>query len=212
MDRSLGSVYGGSVTRFLGGSMRGRRIRTASSADLVFASNLRDCAVFKFRRSDDSLVTRFGSQGRGDGELSSPHAMCFMSRETRVAVADTDNNRVSVFTIDGAFVRHVGVGVVKEPVGVACSACDELVITDTGNKRVLVLNDVGEVWLTFGSCEFSSVAVHGDAVFAQERSLERCFMWSASIPPLRASCGVDAPTLREINGRSVWYRDCDSDG
>jgi sugar lactone lactonase YvrE len=185
-----------------------------ANADVVFVSDASFNCVCVFRRSDDSLVTRFGSKtlrpGSGDGELSSPHALCFMSRETRVVVADTGNDRVSVFTVDGEFVRHVGVGVLKEPEGVACSAWDELVIADTWNERVLVLSDVGDVRLVFGSCDFKSVAVHGDAVLAQG-GLERCYMWSATSSTTERvrRLSFDTPTLKEIGDNYLyspyWY-------
>jgi hypothetical protein len=49
-----------------------------------------------------------------------------MSGDRHVAVTDGGNDRVSVFSVDGAFIRHVGVGVLVDPVGIACSAYDEL--------------------------------------------------------------------------------------
>jgi DNA-binding beta-propeller fold protein YncE len=38
-----------------------------------------------------------------------------MSGHRHVAVADSSNGRVSVFSVEGEFVRHVGVGVPRAP-------------------------------------------------------------------------------------------------
>ncbi len=68
-------------------------------------------------RRDGALLRRFGSQGDHDGALFLPTGLCFMSGDRRVAVAECGNMRVSVFSVDGEFVRHrdVGVGVLSFP-------------------------------------------------------------------------------------------------
>jgi hypothetical protein len=91
-----------------------------------------------FARCDGALVRRFGSQGCGDGRLpvSCPRGLCFMSGHRHVAVADYGNNHVSVFSVEGEFVRHVAGGELHGPSGVARSAFDELVVVDYGNVVV----------------------------------------------------------------------------
>jgi hypothetical protein len=87
---------------------------------------------------------------------------------------------VSVFSIDGEFIRHIGIGVLKRPVGVACcaSAFDELVVADTGNRRVAVLSDVGDLLMSFGDRDFRAVAVRGGTVFAQVFGRQQCVLWA----------------------------------
>ncbi len=130
-----------------------------------------------FRRGGGALVRRFGSKGSGVGQLDSPAVLCFMSGDRHVAVADGTNHRVSVFGIDGTFVRHVGVGVLKYPKGVACSAFDELVVADTKNERVVVFSASGEVVKTMGRGGFHGVAVYGGVVFAQDYDNQKCVMF-----------------------------------
>jgi hypothetical protein len=120
-----------------------------------------------FRRGDGALLRRFGCHGRGDGQLKNPRGLCFMSGHRHVAVADGGNERVSVFSVEGKFVRHVGVGKLKWPSGVACSAFDELVVADRGNKRVVVFSVSGEMLHTMGDGRFMGVAIHGSTIFAQ---------------------------------------------
>jgi DNA-binding beta-propeller fold protein YncE len=284
MSRSLGSVYGGSVTRFLGGSLRGvesgvigtpgsklvtngvavsrdgstllvshtngshaihvfsvadgSRLRVVGSRgngplqffgprqvwvasdDFVFVADSRNdrvqvltptldfhafvgvgqldypsgvCAnddvvvvsevaahrrVSVFNRGDGALLRRFGSRGSGDGQLDCPYGLCFMSGERHVAVADCGNYRVSVFSMDGDFVRHVGVGVLRGPRGVACSAFDELVVADHDARRVVVFTSSGEASVAMGRAWFASVAIHGSTVLAYDFDGQECVVFT----------------------------------
>jgi hypothetical protein len=56
--------------------------------------------VSVFSRGDGALLRRFGSSG--DGQLSSPYGLCFMSDDRHIAVADG--------SVDGEFIRRVGWG------------------------------------------------------------------------------------------------------
>ncbi len=130
--------------------------------------------VSVFRRADGALLRRFGSFSKG--QLYYPHGLCFMGKNRQIAVADHDNHRISVFSLEGEFVRTVGVGELRSPTGVACSAFDELVVADSGNNRVVVFRASGEILNTMGngvSC-FIDVAIYGGAIFAQTSSDEQC--------------------------------------
>jgi tripartite motif-containing protein 2/3/tripartite motif-containing protein 71 len=131
-----------------------------------------------FSRDDGALLRHIGSYGSGDGQLCSPHGLCFMSGHRHVAVADSSNGRVSVFSVEGEFVRHVGVGVLRYPIGVACSAFDELVVADYGNRRVAVFSASGELLKTMGGCFFSSVAIRGGTIFAQDYGNGKCVVFT----------------------------------
>jgi DNA-binding beta-propeller fold protein YncE len=137
-----------------------------ASADIVVVSETNAHRVSVFSRGDGTLVRRFGSWGDGDGQLKHPNALCFMSGHRHIAVADLDNKRVSVFSVGGEFIRHVGFGALSYPIGVACSAFDELVVADTFNQRVVVFSSSGEVLKVCGDGRFTGVAMHGTTVFA----------------------------------------------
>ncbi len=130
--------------------------------------------VSVFDRSDGALVRRFGSKGSGDGQLNWPQGLCFMSGHRHVAVADRRNDRVSVFSVEGEFVRHVGVGTLYHPFGVACSAFGELVVVDTGNSRVVVFSGSGELLSTMGNGDFTGAAMRGGRIFAQANRSTNC--------------------------------------
>ncbi len=136
--------------------------------------------VSVFNRGNGALLRRFGSCGGGDGQLRSPLGLCFVSGHRHVAVADYRNGRVSVFSVEGEFIRHVGAGKLHWPVGVACSAFDELVVADCGDHRVVVFSASGEVLTTMGRGDFQGVAIHGGTIFAQDYEGGRCVHFIAS--------------------------------
>jgi hypothetical protein len=141
-----------------------------ANADVVVVSEtgtVRRISVFN--RRDGTLLRRFGCGREGDaGALLWPQGLCFMSGDRHVAVAEQDHRCVNVFSVDGAFIRSVGVGVLSRPEGVACSAFDELVVADYGDSRVVVFSASGAVARTMGNRRFSGVTMHRGAVFAHD--------------------------------------------
>ncbi len=146
--------------------------------DAVVVVSERDAhRIAVFNRSDGALLRRFGSLGCDDGKLYFPRGLCFTSGDGHVAVADCGNHRVSVFSVEGEFVRHVGVRKLSWPNGVACSAFDELVVADGGNKRVAVFSASGEMLKTMGRDTYTGVAIHGGAIFAQDFDNGACVLF-----------------------------------
>jgi hypothetical protein len=134
-----------------------------ASADVVVVSEGVAPCVSMFNRRDGSLVRRFGCYGSSDGQLRFPRGLCLMSGDRHVAVVDYGNDRVSVFSVGGEFVRHVGVGVLRSPQGVAASAFDELVVAD---MCLRVFSSTGDLLASVGAGHFTGVALHGGRVFA----------------------------------------------
>jgi tripartite motif-containing protein 2/3/tripartite motif-containing protein 71 len=153
---------------FVGVGQLSHPIGVCANADVVVATELGKQCIVVFRRGDGALLRRFGSFGDGYSQLLSPDALCFMSDHEHVAVADSENCRVSVFSIAGDFIRHVGAGVLSYPRSVACSAFDELVVADSFNRRVVVFSASGEPLKTMGSSAFRGVVVHGGAVYVHD--------------------------------------------
>jgi sugar lactone lactonase YvrE len=142
-----------------------------ANADIVVVlENVGRIAVFS--RCDGALLRVFGS-----GQLVNPNGLCFMSGDRHVAVADSSNARVSVFSVDGEFIRHVGVGVLMHPVSVACCAFDELVVADTMLSVVVMFSSTGEVAMTTRRGNFLGVAVHDGAVFSHDNREQRCVVF-----------------------------------
>jgi hypothetical protein len=85
---------------------------------------------------------------------------------------------VSVLSVEGEFVRHVGVGKLNGPTGVACSAFDEIVVASYWNYRVFVFSAGGEMLHSMGGGTFSGVAMHGGTVFAQTYGNRKCVVFT----------------------------------
>jgi DNA-binding beta-propeller fold protein YncE len=150
-----------------------------ANADVVVVSEDGHHRISVFSRGDGALLRRFGSRGSGDGQLHYPSGPCFMSDDRHVAVADCNNDRVSVFSVGGEFVRHVGVGVLQRPRGVACSAFDELVVADAGHGRVVVFSASGEVGKAMDCACIAGVFIRSGTVFAKtnDRWTPRCLVF-----------------------------------
>ncbi len=146
--------------------------------DVIVVSEWDAHRISVFKRRDGALLRRFGREGSGDGQLKEPGGLCFMSGHRHVAVADYCNHRVSVFSVEGEFVRHVGVGKLSRPTGVACSAFDDIVVADYNNSRVVVFSASGEMLHTMGGGWFTGVAMHGGTIFAQTCNNDKCVVFT----------------------------------
>ena len=85
----------------------------------------------------------WGSKGSGQGQFKYPQNVAVTNQE-EVFVADRDNHRIQVFTLQGVFQRMIGSkgngqGQFSYPCGVAVSN-QGLFVTDSGNSRVQVFH------------------------------------------------------------------------
>jgi DNA-binding beta-propeller fold protein YncE len=108
-------------------------------------SNEEFACVSVWRIEDGSLVRRFGSWGSGAGELDYPRGIAVScgGADRWVYVADSVNNRIQVFGIDGRFVRSIGLEAGFEfnrPTGICLDGSGLLYVTDNSNHRISVLN------------------------------------------------------------------------
>jgi DNA-binding beta-propeller fold protein YncE len=152
---------------FVGAGQLSSPFGVCADDDVIVASERTAHRISVFSRGDGALLRRIGSYGSDDGQLSCPQGLCFMPGHRHVAVAEYVNRRVSVFSVEGEFVRHVGVGKLRLSTGVACSAFDELVVADWGKNCVIVFSVSGEMLHTMGGDGFTGIAIHGGTIFAQ---------------------------------------------
>ncbi len=144
--------------------------------DVIVASEWEAHRISVFSRYDGALLRRFGTGGISDGQLRFPYGLCFMSGHRHVAIAEFGNHRVSVFSVEGEFIRHAGVGQLRGPNGVACSAFDELVVADTLNNRTAVFSASGELVKTMECERVTGVAINRDTIFAAGN--EKCVVFT----------------------------------
>ena len=79
----------------------------AVTEDNVFVTDIDLHALLQFGKKDYKLVKRTGTKGGGEGQLNYPYGLC-IDYNGDVYVADGSNNRVSVFSKDLNFLKHLG--------------------------------------------------------------------------------------------------------
>jgi DNA-binding beta-propeller fold protein YncE/tetratricopeptide (TPR) repeat protein len=95
----------------------------------------------------------FGSHGRGDSNLREPRAMA-IDDYGDIYIADTENNRIQVFSPQGAFLRKWGkkgdrAGEFDAPAGIAVRM-GKVFVSDTDNDRVQIFDKQGNYIDSFG--------------------------------------------------------------
>lgn len=131
-------------------------------------------------------LASFGEFGGGLGQLDAPKQMAVAS-DGDVYVADSGNDRISVFAGDGAFLRTFGGGLLSEPNDVALDAEGRAYVADTGNDRIDVFSATGGLLDEFGEGELDEpggVAVDGSTVYVADTGNERVAAFSAGGAPL----------------------------
>ncbi len=138
--------------------------------DLVFVADSRNNQIQSFR-SNGTAVKRWGSYGENDGQFRHPSGVAILARpQDRVLarsqacnclfVTDSNNDRIQVFDVEGAFIRKWGSygrgdGQFMYPSGIAVHPTQNLIyVTDQDNHRVQVFGPDGlflTKWGTKGS-------------------------------------------------------------
>ena len=90
------------------------------------------------------VCLRFGYKGKGRGELNSPCDVAVACNGV-IAVADTLNDRIQLFTSKGGFLRQFGspgedVGKLNSPTGLCFSQSGQIVVADQQNNRIQVFS------------------------------------------------------------------------
>jgi DNA-binding beta-propeller fold protein YncE len=111
------------------------------SSDNVYVTDAELLNIQKFD-SDDQFLTKWGSEGEGDGQLKNPAGVALDSSD-RVYVTDQDNGRIQVFIGNGTFIEKWGTtdedkGQFLEPEGIDVDNSGHVYVADTGNNRVQV--------------------------------------------------------------------------
>ena len=78
----------------------------AVTEDNVFVTNWDLHALLQFSKKDYKLVRRTGIEGREEGQLGNPRGLC-TDYNGDVYLAESNNNRVSVFSKDLNFLKHL---------------------------------------------------------------------------------------------------------
>lgn len=157
----------------------------------------------------------------GAGELRRPHDADF-DRAGRLLVADTGNDRIAIYEVEGARARLVGeMTGLKGPEGVAVASDGRVYATNTGAGTLAVLRD-GRIERTVGRRgggpgEFArphDVEVSADGtVYVVDSGNDRVQVFGAGLE-YRASFGagldLDSPKYLHFDGDRIWLADEDN--
>jgi len=122
-------------------------------------------AIQKFTNSG-TFLTKWGSQGTGDGQFNGLADVAVELSSGNVFVADQSNNRIQKFTNSGTFLtkwgsQGTGDGQFNQPAGVAVDGSGNVFVADAGNNRIQKFTNTGTFIGKWG-CEGS-----GDGQFSQ---------------------------------------------
>jgi len=166
--------------------------------------------------SASASLILWGSAGSGRGELRSPLAVA--ARGDRVYVADFDNDRVQVFTRDGAFLFAWGStgadpGQFRGPAGLAVDREGSVFVADHYNHRIQKFSGDGlhlGGW-NAGDAEATplGLAVDGDGrVYATDLDAGRVRVWSRGGDRLAEWGDLAEPWGIAVDaGGDIWVAD-----
>jgi len=196
----------------------------AEPHDAVFSPDgrliyLTDMGNSLVRVLDAMTLRLLGTFGRG--ELRHPHDADF-DRAGRLLVADTGNDRIAIYEVEGARARLVGeMTGLKGPEGVAVASDGRVYATNTGADTLAVLRD-GRIERTVGRRgdgpgEFArphDVEVSADGtVYVVDSGNDRVQVFGAGLE-YRASFGagldLDSPKYLHFDGDRIWLADEDN--
>ncbi|HEX2923818.1 MAG TPA: 6-bladed beta-propeller, partial [Chloroflexota bacterium] len=130
------------------------------SDGLLYVVDSTASKVYGFR-PDGTVAVQFGKKGNGDGEFNEPWGIA-VARTGEIYVADTWNHRVQKFDRNGKLLAKWGSfadtkgqlndqqGSFWGPRDIAVAPNGNVLVTDTGNKRVEVFDSQGKFLSLFG--------------------------------------------------------------
>ena len=130
---SIVSLKGQFITTF--GKELERPWAIAVTNEHIYITDVGIHALLKFDKNSYQLVRRTGSRGHINGLLNYPYGLC-IDYNGDVIVADSSNNRVSVFSQDLKFIYNIGIGQLTHPVDVKLTLNCVVVVLDRGSKCV----------------------------------------------------------------------------
>ena len=113
----------------------------AVTEDNVFVTDSDLHALLQFSKKDYKLVRRIGTEGGGEGQLTYPRGLC-TDYNGDVYLAESNNNRISVFSKDLNFLKHIFTQQLRYPLDVKITP-NSVVVLDWSPNCILFFSRSG---------------------------------------------------------------------
>ena len=120
----------------------------------IYVADFSNHRIQKFS-SSGAFITKWGSEGSGDGELNCPRGIA-IDAQGNVYVADSWNDRIQKFSSSGTFITKwgsegIGDGEFSWPLGIAIDAQGNVYVADSMNSRIQKFSSSGTFITKWGS-------------------------------------------------------------
>ena len=115
----------------------------AVTEEFIFVTDWGHNSLFQINKDTLQLINRAGTEGGAEGELNAPKGLC-VDRNGDVFIADSWNNRVSVFSGNLCFKSCIGTGILRVPQDVKLIP-DTLVVLDWSPNCVRIFSRSGNM-------------------------------------------------------------------
>jgi len=137
-----------------------------------------DERIVLFSYSSGALMRKFGSYGL----VKDVRSLSFTPDGRHILVADNMSSRLSMFTVDGAFVNHIGADVIGGGLNYVLCSGSSIFVADSKNDRVCVFSaETGALIRTWGMqgqgdgqfMFISALATHKSKLFVIDKDSSR---------------------------------------
>ena len=177
----------------------------ACRGDLLYVCEEATGMVQKFSVSKLCFVSKFGSKGHGNGQLSNPRGIC-VDPEGKVFVADTGSNLVKVFSDDG--VPAYSFACEKHPWGLTFDHRGHLHVAAFGSDCIRVFTPEGALLSSYGSIKNPlGIAIDAEGYIAVSDNDGSLFVYSSDHTLINklSNCGRGIVCDKDD---SLWVADC----
>ena len=104
--------------------------------------HLKECGTVDFNKRREPLVMT-GKRGRYEGSILLAYAIAVDKETDLVFVVDTFKKRITIYSLEGDFIKSFGKGKLRTPFGI-CVSEEFVFVTDVGNNSVVKFLRSGE--------------------------------------------------------------------
>ncbi len=164
-------ITGNTCVRFVGEDrLINPEFVDCNSEAIVVLEQIPRISVFSWQTGD--VVSQFGREGRGPGQLKNPQALRLLSRN-RLVVVDTNNRRLCVFGLRGEFIENMQAMTSSKDV----LECRSGFVIASIAPNLAVMSSAGEIMSVHSCSDVAALAALPDGgLVARERSQFQVFV------------------------------------